>query len=165
MTRLGGGISPFWVAKVVLSLCLVGWAVAGLVAQPGRTPFAGQALAVAGATVSLLHYLILKRRAGALGAPATLVTTGGLFRWIRHPMYLGDLALGAGCAMLGPHPGGWLLWVLFAAVTTGAARAEDAMTMRRFGAGFAGWKARTGLLLPPLPLRREWPRRNPDRRD
>lgn len=148
MARFSAGVSRFWVAKVTLSLCLIAWAVWGVAALPGRPLLAGQMLVVAGATVSLLHYVILKRRAGPLGAPVMLVTDAGLFRWIRHPMYLGDLLLGCGCVLLGHHPAGWLLWVLFAAAVVGAARAEDKMMHQRFGRHFIAWRLRTGLLVP-----------------
>jgi protein-S-isoprenylcysteine O-methyltransferase len=85
-----------------------------------------------------------------------VLVTSGPFRWVRHPLYSGALALwlGAGLGTLN-----WLLlalWPLFVAAIIRELPTEERMLRAKFGAPYEAYAARTGRLLPRL-----WGRRSP----
>ncbi|HEY1245371.1 MAG TPA: methyltransferase [Hyphomicrobiaceae bacterium] len=72
----------------------------------------------------------------------------GLYRFCRHPIYLGLLIALAGYAALLPTP---LSLALLAAAYAGAraqAAAEEAYLGRTYGEAFRGYARRTGRFLP-----------------
>jgi protein-S-isoprenylcysteine O-methyltransferase Ste14 len=120
-----------------------------------RWPYlAASFTALIGALLHVVHTLIVRRAAGSTGAPRRLVTGGGLYRWIRHPMYLGD-----GIALIGfaAMRGDGITWVT-ALVGAGAiyrqALHEDRLMSINFGEPMAVWRRRTGLLTPRWPAKR-----------
>ena len=114
---------PFWVAQAVIGcgLLLVGW-----------------------------HYSLLKTSSRNIAEPTKLVTSGGLYPVVRHPMYLGDFVVIVGLALLRPT------WFSMAAILLGAvalyqlARYEDSLMQSRFGEEFGDYRARSRLILPGL---------------
>lgn len=83
----------------------------------------------------------------------TLVT-GGPYRWVRHPMYTAVLAFFVGSALVSANgviiaPAGVSSWVVLARMGD-----EEAMMMTQFGEAYRAYMARTGRLLPTLPLHR-----------
>lgn len=152
---LRGPITLFWGIKVFAGLALaLRVALHFLGVWPaGSLPLprvAGQILVLAGAGIAIRHYLFLKRRNPDLAAPNFLESEMGLYRWIRHPMYFGDLVLMTGLTLLAP---GFASVVLLALGTVGVgvqSRIEDALMARMFGPPFETWRARTRLLVPGL---------------
>lgn len=72
--------------------------------------------------------------------------TGGLYRFVRHPVYLGELAMLAGAAMrLGPA--GAVLFVAVLAAVIVRIRAEEALWGAE--ADWSGWAARVRWRLMP----------------
>ena len=149
--------SPAWWAKLGLSLGLIGYGAAASMGVPGiplgrellAPPYAaGAGLAVAGGSIELSHYVILKRKARALGRPSELVTGGGLLRWVRHPMYWGDLVMLTGFAGLAGDCLACGLWLLAVACVVQQTRLEDRLLGQAFGPRHAAWAARTKLLVP-----------------
>ena len=138
-----------WSLKVVVGLALIAYAIEG--AFHGRLAAdirGGQALVLIGATLSLVHYGLLKLENPRLAEPVVLVTDGGLFRWVRHPMYLGDALVLGGLALLRPTPLALgLLTVGVVALVVTAHREDDALR-ERFGPAFLDWRARTSALVP-----------------
>ena len=108
-----------------------------------------QALVLAGGITTLLHHRIVAK-ACAGNQPTRLVNSGGLYGWIRHPMYLGDCLLYAGMGLLVPHPLSALLVTVGCAALVLQARAEDGHMATLFGEPFRRWQQRSGLLLPDL---------------
>lgn len=107
---------------------------------------AGGLIFVAGAVP--LYWAKLRRR-GAV--------TGGLYRFVRHPQYLGLAAMGFGTLLLWPR-----FLVLIALVTMLflyglLARWEEAQCLARFGDSYRAYQARTGMFLPRL-VSVPWPR-------
>lgn len=104
-----------------------------------------QTIAVVGGTITVFHHRLLRRARRNDGAPK-LVTRGGLFPWIRHPMYTGDLLLYAGLALLAPGTVsvGLLLLGVFALYKQ--ARVEDAFLLALHGDRFLDWQRSTRLL-------------------
>lgn len=117
---------------------------------PGYAYPAGAALVIVGAGVNLWHFAILIKGAGPLFNPRQLVNTGGMFRHIRHPMYLGELVADAGFVMLAPSMVPGVVFLVVLVSTVALCRQEDAAMSRRFGAPYEIWKAGTGALLPRM---------------
>ena len=108
-----------------------------------------QALVLTGGITTLLHHRIVAK-ACAGDQPARLVDNGGLYGWVRHPMYLGDCLLYAGMGLLVPHPLSALLVAVGCTALVLQARAEDDHMATLFGEPFRRWQQRSGLLLPGL---------------
>jgi len=114
--------------------------------------------AVVGLTVMVLGATALGRGLTALPLPnrQAQLRTGGLYRWVRHPIYSG-LLLTAGSISAGS---GSILravaFVLLVALLTIKARWEEARLERRFD-GYAEYARRTPRFLP-LPRRSPPPR-------
>jgi protein-S-isoprenylcysteine O-methyltransferase Ste14 len=74
--------------------------------------------------------------------PRALVTTG-VFRYVRHPMYLGMVLLEIGLAILlgyaTPFAAPILLWAVLRA---GFIHREEVAMSKRFGAGYESYRAR-----------------------
>ncbi|MEM9305416.1 MAG: methyltransferase [Pseudomonadota bacterium] len=140
----------WWCCKVQLSLLIVSWAVFYQALHPETgprlpiPPVAAQGLALLGAGVIGTHYLLL-RSATAAGA---LERERGLFRIVRHPMYLGDLGLYGGLALIAADGVALLLLALFATVQVRLVRAEDRALAKRFGSAWSAWADETGGLFP-----------------
>lgn len=150
--------SPWWYAKGVLGLALIAAAVVSA-ARSSLVPSqalrsAAVVLVVAGGLCELYHYALLKRSAGNVADPRRLRKRGGLYRWVRHPMYLGDALLYAGFVLLAPSIATAAIASLAMLALVMLARTEDAQMAARFGAAHANWRARSRLLFP-------WPRRIP----
>jgi hypothetical protein len=91
------------------------------------------------------------------------LVTGGLYRFARHPQYLGLAILGLGAFLIWPR-----VFVLIAYVTMLflyglLARWEETRCLEKFGESYRLYQRRTGMFLPrPLPrvfpatLPREW---------
>jgi protein-S-isoprenylcysteine O-methyltransferase Ste14 len=82
---------------------------------------------------------------------AAELNTDGLYSVVRHPLYLGNLLLWLGVALIGARPGGVLLtglvfWPYYGRIM----RVEDDFLRSTFGARFEAWAARTPALLPRL---------------
>lgn len=107
-----------------------------------------RALVITGGACSIYHFLLLRAGNKAPGTARKLITEGGLYRYIRHPMYLGDSILYAGLCLLAPS----VLTISLTLIGWGAlyfqAGAEDEAMARQFGPTFEQWYAQTGLLLP-----------------
>ena len=109
-------------------------------------PLPGQLLAISGGLCSLYHGYILRRAIGDRKEPARLVTRGGLFPYIRHPMYAGDALLYLGLALLAPGLASLLMLLLGWLGLYRQARAEDRYLAQRFQGGFEAWRRDSRLL-------------------
>jgi protein-S-isoprenylcysteine O-methyltransferase Ste14 len=149
-------ISGWWITKVACGLLLVGHFIAvatglysphSLAVIPVRI---AQTFVIVGAVLTIAHYILLKSVIGILSPPAHLVTSRGLFRLVRHPMYLGDLILYAGLAMFTCDPFSLALLVVGNIAIVGQCGFEDRMLRETFGDKFDAWKRQTRLLIPRL---------------
>lgn len=135
----------YWVAPVLLLTDLLG---------PRSQPTAGQI----GAAI-LVHTLgvVIMMVADAQKHFTLRVKVGliddGLFKYVRHPNYLGEMMVYGAYALLVGH---WLPWVILAWVWSQVFAVniliKEASLARH--PGWAAYKARTGMLLPRLGLRR-----------
>lgn len=101
-----------------------------------------------------LHYAGDAQKFYSLAFRPGVLVTEGLFSWVRHPSYLGELLMWLGLTVIA-GPTWWLAWapvafLLLATVIVGIPRKEASLSRYE---GFAAWKQRTGSLLPRFPRR------------
>ena len=151
---------PNWQKKVTLGGAFMAFAlVLGpywsfawlLVSNPERPPASAWVVAVAVA----MHTLGVALMVGAdaqkyftLRVQKGLIQTG-FFQWVRHPNYTGEMLLYAAYAVLVGHAFPWLVlgWVWVLVFVPNMLMKELSMSRH---AEWADYKARTGMLVPPL---------------
>ena len=125
---------------------------------PNRVPgwFAGQRLAgtlviLAGAALTswtLIHFESWRFRA-ALDEHHVLAT-GGPFRFVRHPIYLGLTLLALGSAIWVPTAIVWIGAVLMAIGSDLRGRAEERLLADAFGAAYRDYCSATSRFIPGI---------------
>jgi protein-S-isoprenylcysteine O-methyltransferase Ste14 len=78
------------------------------------------------------------------------LATGGPFRFVRHPIYMGLNLFALGTAVWVPHVIVWPGVVLMCVVSDLRARAEERLLMRAFGEAYTAYCARTARFVPAL---------------
>jgi len=128
----------------------------GIAVIPGRVPvwFHGQrvagSLVISGGAslvVSALVYLRSWRFRAALDESHQLAT-GGPFRVVRHPIYMGLNLLALGSALWVPTAIVWAAFVLMAIGSDLRARAEETLLEEAFGPSYREYCARTKRFVP-----------------
>jgi protein-S-isoprenylcysteine O-methyltransferase Ste14 len=110
----------------------------------------GVVLFTAGNVLRLWPVFVLGHRFSGLVAIQSgheLVTTG-LYGIIRHPSYLGLLVGSLGWALAFRSGFGVLLTALMLVPLVARIRAEEALLLSHFGAGYASYRRRTSRLIP-----------------
>ncbi len=162
--RLGSWLASLrdpWVLGQLLLFLLVIAGTAALRARYGYDPAAGtRILAIGLLVLGSLSILVAGLGLGRSLTPTIVpvedgeLATGGLYRWVRHPIYLAVILMLAGLALLA---GRWL-WALTVALVAYAyfdrkAAAEERHLLERYP-DYAHYRARTGKLLPWIGRRR-----------
>jgi len=138
------GSSVFFALAPGVVAGVVPWWLTGWDAEPSRWRWLGGALVVAGAAV-LLHAFARFVREG-VGTPAPVAPTehlvvGGLYRWIRNPMYVAVVTCVFGQALLLSREVLWVygagLMVLFYAFVRGY---EEPALTRQFGSEYEAYR-------------------------
>ncbi|MEE2777664.1 MAG: isoprenylcysteine carboxylmethyltransferase family protein [Acidobacteriota bacterium] len=79
------------------------------------------------------------------------LATGGPYRWVRHPLYVGNLLLSLGFCIASGRWWAWpvmgLFWLIFYPNAIGE---EDRKLERLFGDDWRRWRERTPALVPRL---------------
>jgi protein-S-isoprenylcysteine O-methyltransferase Ste14 len=129
---------------ILLSLALhLGFPLALLLRFPSN--LLGLAPLAVGAAVNLVadRQFKLARTPVKPGQPPTALVTGGLFRWTRNPMYLGQLLMMAGIALLEGTLGPWGVVAAHAALLHwGYVLPEERALQAAFGPSFEGYRER-----------------------
>ena len=142
------GVVPWW---------LTGWEATDLPGWWLPLRVAGVVLLVAGAGV--LVHAFARFVAEGVGTPAPVAPTrelvvGGLYRYVRNPMYLAVLAAIAGQALVLGRlvlvPYAAVVAAAFVAFVRGLRGADPGLAVRRSLPGLPGGRAR--LVAPPAPL-------------
>jgi protein-S-isoprenylcysteine O-methyltransferase Ste14 len=94
---------------------------------------------------------IYRLTGGADGPPAELIEDG-IYGVIRHPQYLGFLAVSLSVLVRTPGFPGGVMWVLHAALLVGQARREERALELCFGPRWRAYRARVGMFMPRLSL-------------
>jgi len=76
------------------------------------------------------------------------LATGGPFRFLRHPIYMGLNLFALGTAVWVPHPIVWAGFVLMCVGSDLRARAEEKLLTRAFGEAYRTYCARTARFVP-----------------
>lgn len=153
-TCSGGPIPASWFTKVGIAFLLIAHLVVDTLGGLGplrldlHALLAGQITVAVGGLMVIVHHAVLRSRAKSIANPTALVTSGGLFGVIRHPMYLGDFVVIAGLALMAPS------WISVAVVPVAfmallhLARHDDALMAERFPNDFEAYRQRTSRLVP-----------------
>ena len=112
----------------------------------------GVALFAIGGALRLAPVFVLGRRFSGLVAIQTdhRLVTNGIYRFIRHPSYLGLIVNTFGWALAFRSIVGILLAVLVILILIARIRAEEALLLSHFGAEFEAYRARTWRIIPGL---------------
>lgn len=114
----------------------------------------GQVLVISGGAAFVLHYRINRARTRTITAPRALVREGGLYRYVRHPMYLADVVMYLGFALMAPSVLSAAIYLIAVVALYRQALVEDRFVASLFPEEHEAWSAKTGLLLPRLSLTR-----------
>ena len=142
-----------------------GWLMGFLGLPTWLAGIAGLSTGVVAGAVLMLAGLVLEtvadaqKQAGKAVHPGTFVTSG-LYAWLRHPNYLGEILfqLGLVVVAVAAAPAAWQLAAGVVAplyiiiLMYYAARNQDAEQAERYGAdpAYPAWRGRTSCLLPGL---------------
>ena len=142
----------WWYAKIAISIALIVHSVLGQLGFSGFMPQPPAALALtlilAGGTLNLYHYLLIRRVNPDISDPQVLVTTGGLYGRCRHPMYFCDLVWCLGVALYPVSSVSLLLYTALIPAILFLSEQEDHAIRTRHPEAFGIWKKRTGRLIP-----------------
>lgn len=72
----------------------------------------------------------------------------GVYRWIRHPLYLSLFVLGAGAWLKHPEVCGALILLALAGLVAAVGRIEEGENLQRFGEAYRGYMSRTWRFIP-----------------
>jgi protein-S-isoprenylcysteine O-methyltransferase Ste14 len=117
--------------------------------RPGTAAqLASGALLVAGTAWSVWALRSLGRNLSVL-AQARDLAEQGPYRWVRHPLYTGELVSALGLAMAAGTLAAALTWVILCALQVCRAVSEEQVLLRSLP-GYPGYRGRTAALLPGL---------------
>jgi protein-S-isoprenylcysteine O-methyltransferase Ste14 len=102
---------------------------------------AGEALTVAG--------MVSLGRSFSIFSEVRELRTSGLYRWVRHPLYLGEMIAVWGYVLAWSAPWAIGCALLFTALQSWRAKVEERRLLA-FHPGYAAYRERTGFLLPRL---------------
>lgn len=145
-----------WWFKILGSLGLIVSALANTTGYLACSPFfapitgLGVCLVIIGGIANLLHYRLLKQRATNIAEPGALITDALAYRYLRHPMYLGDIVVGTGFFLIWPCMLSLAFWLILVRAAVAQAIHEDRELADAFPSTFPLWRQRTGLMLPRL---------------
>ena len=130
----------------------------GYAVIPGRVPrwFPGQRVAgtlvIAGGAALMVWALVYFRswRFRATVDKGHELATGGPFRILRHPIYMGLNLLALGSALWVPTPITWAAFVLMVIGSDLRARGEETLLEQAFGPSYREYCARTRRFVPGI---------------
>ena len=147
---------------VIVALVLIGTLAAYLPAYTDRKDFwtldgdtvrwLGVMLFAAGGALRLWPVFVLGRRFSGLVAiqPGHTLVTGGVYRVVRHPSYLGLLVNSLGWALAFRSGVGVLLTALLIPPLLARIHSEEKLLSTQFGAEYKAYRSRTSRLIPGL---------------
>jgi len=117
--------------------------------RPGEgRQFAADALLLAGTTWSVWSLRFLGRNLSVL-AQARDIVDRGPYRWVRHPLYAGEIVSSLGLAVAAGSAATAALWLTLCALQGYRALREEQVLLRTLP-GYRGYRSRTAALIPGL---------------
>jgi protein-S-isoprenylcysteine O-methyltransferase Ste14 len=126
-----------------LTLPLVWRPAAGVVPDLGAS-----VLVLAGLGWSLWSLAALGRNLSIV-AQARGLATSGPYRWVRHPLYVGELVAMLGVVLRAGEPAALGMWLVLVGLQTYRAVTEERLLTASLP-GYDGYRRRTGRFLPRL---------------
>jgi protein-S-isoprenylcysteine O-methyltransferase Ste14 len=153
--RAALGSAAFFVLAPGTTACLVPWLIthwrdpapAWAAATGGAVTAAGVVLVVA----AFVQFVVEGRGTPAPVAPTQELVVGGLYRWVRNPMYVGVATAIAGQALMFASVGvaAWLIGFVLA-VTTFVRLYEEPTLRRTYGTSYDEYAASVRRWLPRI---------------
>ena len=137
-----------WLASLLIALfpLFIPYVIGPYHAPPWRADLSNL-LILAAVTLEILALLTL--RASFTQIPeARRVVRGGLYRFVRHPLYTAYFFAFAGEAVLVMEPAMWAAFVFFVWLELVRARAEERLLADVFGDEYADYRQTTGMFFP-----------------
>ncbi len=141
MVERRAGVAPalgsllFFVLAPGTTAGLVPWLISGWCVDPSPwVVWLGAVVTVAGTALvvaAFVQFVVEGRGTPAPIAPTQDLVVGGLYRWVRNPMYLGVAAAIAGQALIFTSLGVLVWLVAFVAAVTTFVRLYEEPTLRR----------------------------------
>jgi protein-S-isoprenylcysteine O-methyltransferase Ste14 len=110
------------------------------------TAIAANVLTAVGAAIALVGLGSL-RGSFSIAPQARRLRTSGAYRFVRHPVYTGEIATAVGLGLVLPSVFTWVLLASFVAAQVFRARQEEKLLAGVF-AGYDAYRRRTGMLFP-----------------
>ena len=110
--------------------------------------WAGDILLAAGTGWSVWSLRSLGRNLSVI-AQARKLVVGGPYRWVRHPLYTGEIVSSLGLALTAGSLTALAVWLGFCVLQGYRALREEQLLVRALP-GYRGYQARTAALLPGL---------------
>lgn len=107
-----------------------------------------QSLVLLGGISLIYHFQLLRRHVGTSFESHSLLTSGGLFGAVRHPMYSSDIVMYTGLMLFAPNIMSVGVYLIGVAAIYLQAMAEDEYLAFTFFDSHSEWAKRTGLLVP-----------------
>lgn len=140
-------MSRVLVAAQLLLIALIAWPSA-----PLAITVTGIALLVLGVGTAVAALVVMPARTfSVLPEPRSggELVTRGIYRHVRHPMYLAVLLCGIAAALAYGSPAKWVLLALLAGVLALKIRREERLLLARFP-DYAAYRQRTSAIIPYL---------------
>jgi protein-S-isoprenylcysteine O-methyltransferase Ste14 len=107
---------------------------------------------VCSAVLAVSSVLTLRLRGKPTDAweSTTVLFTGGVYRFVRHPLYTSAILLMIGCPLVRPTVVSIILFVVSTSAFVLAAHFEDELNVAKFGDEYEKYRLRLFRILPPL---------------
>ena len=105
-------------------------------------------LMLVGLALSVLSLRALNRNLSVIPQVRDLAVAGP-YRWVRHPLYVGELVTVLGITMRAPRPAPMVLWLVLVGLQAYRASAEERLLAATLPA-YAGYRASTARFVPRL---------------
>lgn len=142
------GSRPARVAAVAATIMPFGFPLLGAAPPAAGTRLAADALLVAGTGWSVWALRSLGRNLSVF-AQARGLAERGPYRWVRHPLYTGEIVSALGLALVAGTPAAAVSWAVLCLLQGYRAVSEEQVLLRALP-GYPGYRSRTAALLPGL---------------
>lgn len=143
----------WWNIKILCSLILILGVFLNYLTDWYPTIFsvnnsAPSILVLLGGAVFFYHYYLIKRQNKKIDKPVNLITSGGLFKYIRHPMYFSDVIMFLGFTLMACNILSLAVFIVSIIALVKQSKVEDKYLSDKYPSEHEIWVRSTRLLLP-----------------